>query len=297
MPETTGSNLLDNRFLLQLEQVRFSSKHVPTARYMGDVMSRHYGASVDFADYREYQPGDDYRSIDWILLARLDRLFVRLFQAEENRRIELFLDSSTSMHFGQPTKMLFAVQLAAALGFIALRHGDQVSATAFGLKPGIRYMHTHGRSAQADLFNYLAGNLYSEGTDLNNSLRHLATMDTGNAVTIIISDLLDPNGYETGLDALLQTGRRLCLIHLLNPQEINPNQSGDFAWIDSETSDVVNISVDAHTLHLYRQILANWTQEIHHFCSRRGIDYYLVDTSTAVEDLVLKELRKGGLLG
>ncbi len=288
--------LLDTRFLQQLEKVRLAPGRSLTARELGDQASRRFGASVEFSDYRAYQPGDDYRTIDWTLLARLDRLFVRLFRAEENLRLEIFIDGSPSMHFARPTKVEFAARLAAAVGFIALRHGDRVSAAVFGQSPSKRYADTRGRTTTAELFRYLTGELTAAGTDLNRSLRRLAATGANNAVTLVLSDLLDPSGYESGLDALLQSGRRVCLIHLLSPEELRPDTAGDFAWIDAETSATVEISVDAHTLQLYREVLARWVEEIRHFCHSRRVDYYQVDTGTKVEDLVLKELRRGGLL-
>lgn len=288
--------LLDSRFLRQLERLRLSPRGALTEREMGDEPSRRHGASVEFADYREYQPGDDYRNIDWTLLARLDHLFVRLFQAEENLRLELYLDASTSMHFGHPSKAEYAARLAAALGYVALRNGDRVSASFFGEVPHSKFPNTRGRQATAALFRFLSERVDAGRTDVNSSLNRLAREANGSGIALVISDLMDPGGYEVGLDALVRMGRRVAVIHLLSPDELSPEATGDFEWIDSETNATVEISVDSETLALYRETLSRWLREIHAFCNSRHIAYFQVNTDTPIPDLVLRHLREGGLL-
>lgn len=288
--------LLSSQFLRQLEHLRLSSHHAVTEREGGDAPSHRHGASVEFADYRDYQPGDDYRSIDWTLAARLDRLFVRLFRAEENLRLELHIDTSTSMYFGRPTKADYAIQLAAALGYIALRNGDRVDVELFGRQAQARFGNTRGRQATAALFRFLGSAVNSGGTDINAVLRRASRATSGSGLALVISDLMDPAGYAQGLDALRSSGRQPIVIHLLSPEELLPEATGDFTWIDAETNASVDITVDTETLTLYRETLANWCDEIHAFCSSRRIPYYQVNTSTPLADLVLRSLRKGGLL-
>ncbi|HHW09970.1 MAG TPA: DUF58 domain-containing protein [Firmicutes bacterium] len=296
MPASAALSLLDGDFLRQLDRLRLAPRRALTGREIGDQPSRRHGASVEFADYRPYQPGDDYRTIDWNLLARLDRLFVKLFQAEENWHLELIVDGSESMHFGRPAKIDFAVRLAAALGYIALKHGDRAGASFFGSHPGAAFTPSRGRTAWAALFHFLAMKDEVKGTDINHSLTRLALGGKGRTIAVLISDLLDPGGYEKGIKALLQAGRTLCLIHLLSPEEINPTLLGDLTLIDAEAGETLDLAVDAHTMKIYRETLQAWIKEIRTFCHKHGVDYYSVDTGGSLEDLVLRSLRQGGFL-
>jgi uncharacterized protein (DUF58 family) len=296
LAEKPLGELLDNRFLRHLEHLRLVPGRATTRADMGDVSSRRLGTSVEFTDFREYQPGDDFRTIDWSSFARLDRLFVRLFRADENLMVELHIDASASMEFGEPTKLEYAVQLAAALGFIALHHGDAVSTSVFGQQPHQRFAPARGRQAIVRLFRFLTEVQNSGGTDINAALGRLAKEGSGSGIAIVLSDMLDVNGYEAGLDALLRSGRQVALIHLLSPTELDPATTGDFEWIDCESKDSVELSVNTETLAIYRETLAGWVDEIRSFCHQRRISYYQVDTSTAVDQLILHHLRKGGLL-
>src|SRR5271163_2914765 len=132
MPDAPATrSLLDPKFLTQLEQLELVTKKIFLGRLKGERRSKRKGQSVEFADYRNYVVGDDLRFLDWNLYARLDRLFLRLFMEEEDLHFYLLLDNSLSMDFGTPTKLHYAKQLAAALGFIGLVNLDRVVIEAF----------------------------------------------------------------------------------------------------------------------------------------------------------------------
>ena len=133
MPET--SSLLPPALLARLERMELVSRKVFRGRMKGERRSRRKGQSVEFADFRNYVPGDDVRFIDWNTYARLDRLFLKLFLEEEDLHFYALIDASASMDFGDPTKLHFAKQLAAALGFIGLARGDRVKIETLGLRP------------------------------------------------------------------------------------------------------------------------------------------------------------------
>ena len=131
MPDTTTKPLLDPQFLARLEQLELSSRKIFQGRMKGERRSKRKGQSVEFADYRNYVVGDDLRFLDWNLYARLDRLFLRLFMEEEDLHVHVLVDNSLSMDFGTPTKLHYARQVAAALGFIGLVNLDRVVVQAF----------------------------------------------------------------------------------------------------------------------------------------------------------------------
>src|ERR687895_2124778 len=119
-PETRSSLLLDPAFMARLDQLDVMSRKLLAGKMKGERRSKRKGQSVEFADYRNYTVGDDLRFLDWNLYARLDRLFIRLFMEEEDLHVYILIDNSLSMDFGTPTKLHYARQLAAALGFIGL---------------------------------------------------------------------------------------------------------------------------------------------------------------------------------
>src|SRR6516165_1216931 len=150
MPETQAQPLLDPQFLARLEQLELVSRKIFLGRMKGERRSKRKGQSVEFADYRNYVIGDDLRHLDWNLFARLDRLFIRLFMEEEDLHFYVLIDNSLSMDFGTPTKLHYAKQVAAALGFIGLVNMDRVMVEAFNDRltqsmPAVRGRHSLGR--------------------------------------------------------------------------------------------------------------------------------------------------------
>src|SRR5438128_3116132 len=131
MPETTAEPLLEPKFLHRLEQLELVSRKIFVGKMKGERLSKRKGQSVEFADYRNYVIGDDLRFLDWNLFARLDKLFIRLFMEEEDLHVYILVDNSLSMDFGNPTKLHYAKQVAAALGFIGLVNMDRVIVEAF----------------------------------------------------------------------------------------------------------------------------------------------------------------------
>src|SRR3989454_2122019 len=131
MPDTQTQPLLDPDFLARLEQLELVSKKIFLGRMKGERRSKRKGQSVEFADYRNYVVGDDLRHLDWNLFGRLDKLFIRLFMEEEDLHFYVLIDNSLSMDFGNPTKLQYAKQVAAALGFIGLVNLDRVVIEVF----------------------------------------------------------------------------------------------------------------------------------------------------------------------
>src|SRR5882757_8763292 len=131
MPDTIETPLLEPKFLARLEQLELVSRKIFVGRMKGERLSKRKGQSVEFADYKNYVVGDDLRHLDWNLFARLDRLFIRLFMEEEDLHVYVLIDNSLSMDFGNPSKLHYAKQVAAALGFVGLVNMDRVMVEAF----------------------------------------------------------------------------------------------------------------------------------------------------------------------
>src|SRR3954454_19632894 len=139
MPATAATQLLDPEVLHKLEQLGLVSRRISVGRMKGERKSKRRGSSVEFADHRNYSVGDDLRHIDWNVYGRLDKLFLKLFLEEEDLHFYTLLDTSLSMDFGEPTKLHYGKQVAAALAFIGLVNHDRVVLDSFaaGLSGGM----------------------------------------------------------------------------------------------------------------------------------------------------------------
>src|SRR6186713_2543132 len=187
MPETLASPLLSPQLLAQLERLGLMTRKIFRGRMKGERRSRRKGQSVEFADFRNYVPGDDLRFIDWNLFARLDRLFLKLFLEEEDLHFYCLIDASGSMGFGEPTKLLFAKQLAAALGFIGLCRADRVKIESLGTssrKPGPTL---RGRSSLWRMQEYLAGIEPGENVSLVQGVRNFCLRNSGKGILVLIT--------------------------------------------------------------------------------------------------------------
>src|SRR5439155_10370459 len=171
MPETPAKPLLDGRFLAKLEQLELVSRKIFLGLMKGERRSKRKGQSVEFADYRNYVKGDDLRFLDWNLYARLDRLFIRLFMEEEDLHLYVLVDNSLSMDFGNPSKLHYARQVAAALGFIGLVNLDRVVVQAFNDQIVQSLPPVRGRRSMWRLMEFLQGIEAAGPSDLTRSLK------------------------------------------------------------------------------------------------------------------------------
>src|SRR5437868_11296308 len=171
MPDTTNPPLLEPQFLARLEQLELVSRKTVPGRMKGERRSKRKGQSVEFADYRNYVIGDDLRFLDWNLFARLDRLFIRLFMEEEDLHFYILLDNSLSMDFGSPSKLRYAKQVAAALGFVGLMNMDRVVIEAFNNRLTQSMPALRGRRSLWRMIDFLQKVQPAGPSDLRRALR------------------------------------------------------------------------------------------------------------------------------
>ena len=298
MLTTTDTPLLSPALLAQLERMELVSRKVFRGRMKGERRSRRKGQSVEFHDFRNYVAGDDLRFIDWNLYARLDKLFLKLFLEEEDLHFYTLIDSSLSMDFGEgvENKLHYAKQLAGALGFIGLCRADRVrietmASTFKNPGPVLR-----GRSSLWRMLDYLEGIESGDNIPLADGVKSFCLRNTGKGIVVLISDLMDKNGYETALRYLIAQQMDVYVIHVLSPIEMDPDITGDLRLIDCEDADVAEISVSRPLLKRYKQTLATFVNGAREFCNRRGMAYILANTEVPVETLVASYLRRQGLV-
>src|SRR5215469_16429979 len=191
MVDTQTQPLLDPEFLAQLEQLELVSRKIFLGRMKGERRSKRKGQSVEFADYRNYVVGDDLRFLDWNLFARLNRLFIRLFMEEEDLHVYILIDNSLSMDFGSPTKLHFAKQVAAALGFIGLVNMDRVMVEAFNDRLTQSMPAMRGRRSLWRMLDFLQKIDPAGPSDLKQALRAFTVKCSGKGVVVLLSDLMD----------------------------------------------------------------------------------------------------------
>lgn len=293
---TTSEPLLESSFIKKLDRLSVVTRRAMAGDLQGERRSPRRGASVEFADFRPYTAGDDIRQIDWNLYARMERIFLKLFVAEEELSVHLIVDTSASMDWGAPNKLRYARQLAAAFGYIALTNLDRVSVTAFAAGVGAAQLPgVRGKRGAVPLFSFLQRLPASQGGDLAKSChRYMQTARTPGPL-LLCSDLLDA-GWRDALSALSSRPFEITVMHILAPQELEPELDGDFRLTDLEGGPAVEISADLELLRRYRENLDSWRAEIESFCNGRGIGYLAVDTAVPIEEFVLGRMRRRGVL-
>src|SRR6266478_7301753 len=256
MAETPAKPLLDGKFLAKLEQLELVSRKIFLGVMKGERRSKRKGQSVEFADYRNYVKGDDLRFLDWNIYARLDRLFLRLFMEEEDLHFYVLIDNSLSMDFGQPTKLHYAKQVAAALGFIGLVNLDRVVIEAFNNQLTQTLPAVRGRRSLWRLMDFLQKLEPAGPSDLRKSLKSFSLKCSGKGIVVLLSDLMDKGGYEDALRYLVTRQLDIFVIQVLSQEEIEPEVVGDLKLVDIEDEDVAEITVSGPLLKRYKQNLA-----------------------------------------
>jgi uncharacterized protein (DUF58 family) len=293
----TGTDLLlEPEFLARLERLTLLSRRLYRSGARGERRSGTMGRGVEFADYRSYQVGDDYRYIDWNIYSRLDKLFVKLFSEEEDINVHLFVDVSRSMGWGHPSKLDYAVRVAAALGYIGLSNLDRVSAVAFADRPLRTLAPLRGRASVFTLFRFLSHIEPHGRSNLAASLGEYSLRTRRRGVLVIISDLMFPDGVSSGLRMARYHRFEPFLVHLLSDEELVPALAGDLRLVDSETGAAVEVTADAATATAYARARDRYFGEIEQHCLRDQVEYLRAATSIPFDDLILRYLRAGGLI-
>jgi len=287
----TPDELLPASLLAQLERLQLATRRRLAGRFSGDHRSPEFGASVDFADYREYVPGDDDRRIDTSLFARTGNLFIRLFEAEDDVAVRLVVDRSGSMGFHG--KLDQAVRLAAAIGFVALLRRDVVT---LHVEPSTDLPRRFtGRHSTASLFRVLAALDAAGPTDLVRAAADVLARPGPAGVTVVVSDLLN-EGWDRAIDRLVARGGETTVLHVLAEPELRPGLRGDLEMVDAETGEEVPVSLSASGLREYEDAVQRWLAEAAAHCRTRGATYVRVMADEPVGDVLLRSWRQSGLL-
>ena len=283
---------LDASTLQRLDTLALITRKSMASGRPGRRRSPLAGTSMEFADYRRYAPGDDFRRIDWRAYARLERIFLRVFEAEENLTVTILVDCSNSMQHGMPSKVSLATSIAAALSYIALKCEDSVIVGALTDRLAAYRRVGSGKHALWTIGDFLSHLPHFGPTDLNRALYDLGRVVKSPGLTIVISDFLTHNGYQIGLRSVRELRQEVALLQILSPDEIEPDVQGDWQLRDSEGSGRVDISGTHAVLQAYQQRLLIFMQDLASFAHAQAMTYAMIPSDTALIDVVQRLLRQ-----
>ncbi len=297
--------MFDSAFLAKLERLHLLSRRRVNGQSRAERRSHKLGSSLEFADHRNYSSGDDLRSVDWNVYGRLDKLFLKLFEEEEDLHIHLLVDASASMRWQaadprtdrplRPAKLDVARQIAGTLAYIGLANLDRVNVGYFSDRLGADLGSGRGKGHFHQVVEFLDRLPADAGqTDLARSLRAFGQRTKRRGLVIVLSDFFDPRGYEEALSFLLYQRFEIQLIQLLDPAELQPRLLGDLKLTDSETDGAYDVTVNESLVRAYEQEIAKFLAGLEAFCQRRRIGYRRALTDVPFEDFVLGMLRTGG---
>ena len=288
--------LLDPALIARLDSLELLTHRVFRGSQKGERKSVRKGVSIEFADYRDYARGDDTRHIDWNIFARLERLFIKLYQEEEDLAFYLLVDTSKSMDFGTPeTKFNYARRLAAALGYVALRNQDKVGVSAFDRRAKESFRPARGKGQLPKFLNALDAMQVAERTSLAESVRDFCIRYTQPGIVILISDFMDERGYEDALKTFFSRNHEVYCIHLLSREERRPELVGHLELVDSETGERQEVTVGEALRKQYIQTLESFCGGLRDWTVGHGMAYLAATTEEPIDVMLLNYLRRRGL--
>lgn len=289
--------LFDSGFLKKLEYLSLVSRRVFRGQLLAQRRTMQLGGGIEFADHREYTPGDDFRYLDWNVFARHDELLLKRFQEEEDLHVYILLDCSRSMDFGAPSKFDYARQVAAALAYIALADLDRVAVVAFAGEIVADFPLTRGKGRILSLLKFLEGLEVRDGqTNLARAAENFIHRSQRRGLAVVISDLFDPLGYQRGLDVLRHHRYEPHVVQVFDRREADPGLKGDVELLDVESQAIEKVTVTERNLRQYRQIFDAFLESVRKYCSTYGVGGTRSTTDIPFDELILRMMREAGAL-
>jgi uncharacterized protein (DUF58 family) len=296
MIDGTPDDLFDEAFLKKLEYLYVVSKKIFAGRTRAERRTKKTGSGIEFADHRDYVAGDDLRYLDWNIYGRLERLLLRLFEEEEDLHIYILIDCSESMAFGSPVKLHYAMQVAAAIAYVGLANLDRVSIIAVSDKMTARLAPHRGKGRIFNVFEFLKNLSPSGKTDLEAACRTFVAQHKRRGIAVLISDLYDPEGFERGINTLRFARFETGVIQVFDQSEVNPKLQGDLSLVDCETGQTREVTITNRILERYAEVHRRYREQIEQFCREKQVTHFAAHTNVPFDELVLRVLRRGGLL-
>ena len=278
--------VIDEAFLSQLEQLGTLLKNNVAGMFGGNRRSKNLGSSCEFADYRDYMPGDDVTKIDWNAYARFDKLYEKLYFDERQMHTRIYIDASRSMAHGSEDKAEAALKLAAAFAYLSISEMDKVSIyairgnqledIAIGMVGKDSYLGCVGRLNELE---------FDSDSKISEAIVPSA-VGRGDGYSIIISDFLTDENYEAAIDRFAEQKRDILCVQILSREELNPQMRGTMHLFDSEDqSKFFRKKIDQDVVRAYKDALKYVTDRIRSYCESRGGFYMLTSADTELSEI------------
>jgi uncharacterized protein (DUF58 family) len=295
-PADVDEDLFDDEFQRKLDYLAVVSRRVFSGAMRAERRTKKTGSGVEFADHRDYAPGDDFRYLDWAAYQRFDRLLIRLYEEEEDLSIYFILDTSSSMTFGDGEKLRHAKRLCAALAYVGLANLDRIAIVTATDEISGRMPSTRGKARIFRIFRFLKSVRADGATDLGEALKTFVAQHKRRGLAVLISDLYDPAGFERGINVLRYNRFEPFVLHIVDPSEARPDIRGDVRVYDCETGEEREVTVTAKVLERYGQAYEAYLDDVRRFCTGRQVSYFRADVSVPFDELILRVFRRGGFL-
>src|SRR5262245_10703899 len=246
-------DLFDDEFQRKLDYLAMVSRRVFSGAMRAERRTKKTGSGVEFADHRDYAPGDDFRYLDWAAYQRFDRLLIRLYEEEEDLSIYFIVDNSSSMGFAGGEKLRQAKRLCAALAYVGLANLDRIAIVTATDEISGRMQSTRGKARIFRIFRFLR-DVRAEGvTDLGEAMKTFVAQHKRRGLAVILSDLYDPAGFERGINVLRYNRFEPFVLHMADETDAKPDLKGDVRVYDCETGEEREVTVTPKVLERYGQ--------------------------------------------
>ncbi len=288
---------INEGFLQQVERLQTIVKNNVAGLFGGSHQSKRYGSSCDFADYRDYMPGDDIKKIDWNAYARFDKLYYKLYLDERQVHTRIYIDASRSMSHGHGKKDVQAIRIAATIAYLSVCEMDKVSVYVIrehGMEELISKMF--GRERYYQEIGKLNSILFEGDSFISDAILP-STVGYGDGLSVILSDFLTDNDYERAIDYLASKKRDVLCMQILSKEELQPKARGKMHFFDSEdNAREYRRNIGRDILNAYKQAVEYATGRIQSYCVSRGGEYQLVRSDLSMQELFFGMLADKGVL-
>ncbi|MBQ7347479.1 MAG: DUF58 domain-containing protein [Clostridia bacterium] len=292
-----GKMVIDEAFLSEIEALQTLLKNNVAGMFGGNHQSKNFGSSCEFADYRDYVPGDDISKIDWNVYARFDKLYQKLYLDERQMHTKIYIDASRSMQHGSPEKADQAIRMAAAFAYLSVSemdkvsvyaiHGDQVDEVISGMV---------GKDSYLNYINKLNEIEFTSDVSIGNAILQ-SKVGMGDGYSILISDFLTDENYESAIDKFAEQKRDILCVQILSREELNPQFRGKMHLFDSENvSNFFRKKIDRDRVNAYKAALKYVTERIKNYCESRGGYYMLIPAYQKLSDVFFGNMVDLGVL-
>lgn len=289
--------VVNEEFLSQIELLQTLIKNNVAGQFGGGHKSKTYGSSCEFADYRDYMPGDDITKIDWRAYARFEKLYLKLYLDERQVHTRIYIDASRSMNYGKSGKNEQAIRIAATIAYLSVCEMDKVSIYI------VRENHVEeiitNMLGRETYFNNIGklNDIVFEGDSYISEAILPSVVGYGDGLSVIISDFLTDNDFYAAIDHLTGKKRDILCLQVLSKEELNPKARGKLHYFDSENSDkFYRRNINREIIQAYKRALEYATGRIRNYCLSRGAQYILVSAQDSLKEIFYDKFVTTGVL-